>query len=234
MKTKTIKSPPLKNLEDCINYTKTLYNTFSHSSFEKSEIASSLGFSATSGGFSLVLSSLRSFGLIVINSKGFIVSDNFKKLNANINYNKILNEFIYNVPLYNELLNDYKNKIPDRTILIQRLEIQKKFSPNWAHLIVKTFEESLRFAGVLDSNHNVLPYREENKNNISETLINNVQNDETIDTDSHEKLNKSIKNEYLKLEISLKNDRMVEIRYPRDFNKEDGIKVCKFIESLTM
>lgn len=233
-KIRSLSAPPMKSFEDSLKYTKSLYETYSHNKFTKSEIASILNFSASSGGFSYVLSAIRSFGLIVPDSDTFKVSDLFKKIkvaDANtIEFKQLCYESIRNVSLYSELLDEFKHKLPPYTTIANRLEIHKQMSPTSARTVAKLFEESLKYAGILDGNNNILLPRgnDETPNEIS--AIEKEKKEENDETEFASTMNKGQKP--LTLEIPLNEGRVAKIIYPHDITKEETAKVSTVLNAI--
>jgi len=164
------KAPPHRNLEDSVNFVKTIYDNYHHTSFARTEVASVLKLSANSGYFSSVINSLRMYDFLENDNDGFKITELFKSLKV---ANQGSNEFkkyafqaIKSVPLFDELLDDFKHKLPPLRTITQRLEIQKKMSPFMAKNTAKVFEDSVNFAGVLDANRNILPIRENDDNKV--------------------------------------------------------------------
>jgi hypothetical protein len=226
---KSISSPPVKNLEDSFNYAKKLYDTFTHSKFVKSEIASVLNFTASSGGFALVLNALRNFDFIELDQNGYLLTENFKNLNfaqkGSNDFKKFSNQSIINIPLYVELLGAYQHKLPPQHIIAQRLELNKKMSPNWAKNVARAFEESLKYAGFLDNNNNILPFKEE----LTPETKNTNNNEILEDTTNQIEVSKNI----LILGIPLKDNRVVKIYYPNDMTMDEAKKIANILNALT-
>ena len=78
------KSPPVPSrpLEDCVADARKLYEAYTHGSFSRAEIGSTLKVSSTSGPFAQRLFSLRAFGVIEGEGNNYKVSDAFKKMNS--------------------------------------------------------------------------------------------------------------------------------------------------------
>jgi hypothetical protein len=233
-KIRSLTAPPMKSFEDSLKYVKSLYDTYTHNKFTKAEIASVLNFSASSGGFSYVLSAIRSFGLIVPDSDTFKVSELFKKIKiADVNtpeYKQLCYEAIRNVTLYSELLDEFKHKLPPYATIANRLEIHKQMSPASARTVAKLFEESLKHAGILDGNNNILLPRgqEETRNEISATEKEKTEENE--DTEIASAINKGHKP--LTLEIPLNEGRIAKIIYPHDMSKDEASKVSAVLNAI--
>jgi len=223
---RNISAPPMKSLEDSINYSKKLYEVYSHNRFTKAEIASVLSFSASSGGFAYVLSSLRAFSLITQDRDGFCVSDLFKRINisekGSTEFRKLCFEAIAGVPLYAELLNEYKLKLPPCNIVAQKLELGRKIHKNTAKTIANIFEESLKYAGVLDTNNNLLPIR----NDINPAIHETMNLNEVVDTTIQKAKNN------LSIDIVLSNERVAKVIYPIDISAEDAKKISNVLRAI--
>jgi hypothetical protein len=160
------KSPPTPSrpLGDSVKDVTKLYAEYSHGKFAKSEIASQLGISATSGPFAARLFTLKAFGLINQHGADYMVSDTFMTLNSldpsDARFKEAAVKAIRGSETFRELLDEFKNKLPSVDAIAGRLETQKKFNANRAKAVASVLERSLRYAGVLDNSNNILPVRD--------------------------------------------------------------------------
>lgn len=217
---------PSRDLEDCYNLVVKVYQQYSHARFSRSEIASALDFSASSGSFNVLMSSLKGYGLIDADRDGFKISELFKNMkiadkNSN-QFKKLALNAIRSSQVFNDILNEFKDKIPSSANLAQRLEVQKKFNPKNAKVTAEALEDSLRFAGLLDANNNILKVREDDEINNTERI---EQEDHTVNEHTS-----SVKS--LTLEVPLENNRVVKVFYPFDITKEEGKKISSILEAI--
>ncbi len=219
------KSPPLpsRNLEGCVADVQKLYAEYSHGTFSRSELASALGVSATSGPFAARLASLRQFGLIEPTGADYKVSENFMALNSNARDSAAFKSAALNViklpATFRELLDDFPSKLPSKDAVASRLETQKKFNKEAAVRAATVLDESLRYAGVLDGSNNILPVRDDGPardKNVAEAT------DET--TDDTPDLGSTGTTAALRVEVPV-GGRKVVVHYPHDLTADEAKKV---------
>jgi hypothetical protein len=238
MRIRKVTAPPMKSLESCITYAKSLYEIYSHNKFTKTEIASTLNFTASSGGFQFVFYGLRSFGLIEQERDGYKVSELFKKIrvadkNSN-EFKRLCFEAIKLVPLYTDLLNEYRIKLPPSKIISDRLEIDKKIIPNTAKTIAENFEKSLQYAGVLDMNGNILPVRDDRTPGKNDNASFIKTEDKEDIPENVRDINEKDSVSMLSLEIPLPNNRKVKILYPQDIVVDEAKKIANVLNALAI
>jgi hypothetical protein len=220
------KSPPAPSrpLEDCVSDARKLYDAYTHGTFSRSEIGTTLKVSSTSGPFAQRLFSLREFGVVEGTGTNFKVTDTFKKINAatpgSAEFKSAALAAIKKSSTFRDLLVEFPNKLPAQSVIASRLENQKKFNPDRAKATAKVLEESLRYAGVLDASNNILPVRDDPNGG------NGDQREERTDEDDVQELeDETVTTPTLSVEIPVGTDRKVAIRYPRDLTQEEAKKV---------
>jgi hypothetical protein len=224
-KTRKPKSPPVpsKNLEGCIADVQKLYGEYSHGTFSRSELASALGVSASSGPFATRLSSLRQFGLIEPVGTDYKVSEKFMALNSNARDSAAFKTAALDViklpATFRELLDDFPSKLPSKDAVASRLETQKKFNKEAAVRAAAVLEESLRYAGVLDGSNNILPVRDGGAGH--DKYVTKETDDTTDDTPD---LGSASTTAALRVEVPV-GDRKVVVHYPHDLTADEAKKV---------
>jgi hypothetical protein len=227
------KSPPTpsRSLTDSFADVKKLYEEYSHGQFAKSEIASALSVSANSGPFAGRLFTLKAFGLLDQSGSDYSVSDLFKKLDASDHdspeFKQAALRAIKRSPVFDELLNDFKSKLPSKPAVTKRLETQMRFNAKRAARVAEVLEESLRFAGVLDGSNNILPVRANGRPRGEEASA-----EEKTDGQTPEDALTSDDTDTLSVEIPVGEDRKVLIRYPRDLNGDEAKKVGAVLNAI--
>jgi hypothetical protein len=227
------KSPPVpsRSLEGCVADAGKLYEAYTHGSFARSEVASTLKVSSSSGPFAQRLFSLRELGVIEGDANSFKVSDAFKKMNAaergSAEFKSAALTAIKNSRTFSELLAEFPNKLPTQEVVASRLENQKKFNPDRAKHTAKVLEESLRFAGVLDGSNNILPVRDDDGGEGGSGQRGARAGEEHDDLDGD--VNKT---SMLSVEIPVGADRKVAIRYPRDLTGDEAQKVGNVLRAI--
>jgi hypothetical protein len=209
-----------------------LYDAYTHGAFSRAEIGSTLGVSSTSGPFAQRLFSLREYGLIEGEANNFKVSETFKKINSSqqgsAEFKTAAVAAIRKSEAFKELLDAFSSKLPANEIIASRLENQKKFNPDRAKTAARILTESLRYAGVLDGNNNILPVRADLNGGDVDKGDDNSTADEVPDGDlSGEQTISS-----LSVEIPVGDERKVVIRYPRDMTSDEAQKVGKVLSAI--
>jgi hypothetical protein len=226
------KSPPVpsRNLEDCVKDARELYKEFTHGTFSRAEVASTLGVSSASGPFAQRLFSLREFGVIEGTPSAFRVSENFKKINATgadtPEFKAAAFAAVKSAGTFRDLLVAFPNKLPSKETIASRLENEKKFNPDRARQAAQVLEESLRYAGVLDGNNNILPIRESPQNAPS--------SDEPDETHDFEEPSRE-RGANLRTEIpvgSAEGGRKVVVHYPPDLTGDEATKVGNVLKAI--
>ncbi|MEX2553469.1 MAG: hypothetical protein WD627_10780 [Actinomycetota bacterium] len=228
---------PSRTLNDALADVRKLYDTYTHSSFSRAEIASALGVSASSGPFSQRLYTHREFGLIEGTGDGYKVSQAFLEMNnsdpQNPQFKRRALEAIKRSPVFKELLDEWKVKLPPQEAVAKRLEQQKLFNPDRAKAIANTLEQSLRQAGVLDSSNNILPIRHDEERSAhvdhSKDNVNGRRAEGTVGDDARFSAGKG---NSLKTEIPIGDGRQVVVSYPTDLTTEEAQKVGNVLRAL--
>ncbi len=121
---------PSRALDDAIADVKRIYDEHSHANLERSEIASVLKVSATSGPFGGRLFSLKEYGLLDQNGDSYKVSDTFLILNTDdkdAKFKRTALAAIRRSATFQEILDAYPSKLPSVSSITHRLETQKHF-----------------------------------------------------------------------------------------------------------
>lgn len=230
------KSPPVpsRSLSDCFADVKKLYSEYSHANFSRGEIASALNVSATSGPFGGRLFSLKEFGLIDSAANEYRVSETFMTMNSNpvgsLEFKTAALAAIRRSDTFRELLDEFKSKLPSADAVAGRLETQKRFNRDRAKIAATVLEESMRYAGLVDGNNNVLPVRAApsppgsggpNENNENE----NNDDEHSLDRPPPAK-------DDLRVEVPVGEDREVVVYYPRDLTSDEAQKVGRVLAAI--
>lgn len=229
------KSPPVpsRSLEDCVADVRKLYDAYTHGSFSRAEIGSTLKVSSSSGPFAQRLFSLREFGLIEGDASSFKVSETFKKMNSaqhsDAAFKSAALAAIKKSDTFRDLLAAFPNKLPAQEVVASRLENQKKFNPDRAKRAAQVLQESLRYAGVLDASNNILPVREDSPGTSGDNPSHEGAGENRFGDDLE---NGSDPPPTLSVEIPVGNDRKVAIRYPRDLTGDEAHKVGNVLKAI--
>jgi hypothetical protein len=225
-------SAPSRSLKDVLDDVKKLYTEYSHATFSRSEIASALGMSATSGPFATRLYTLRAYGLLDPDGNDFKVSDSFRELNtaspADAGFKRHALGAIRRSDVFRELLDEFTSKLPTQTAVAQRLETQKKFNQAKAQTAATALEESLRFAGLLDASNNILPIRE------GAPPADDTQHDEHDDEVFEDVSGNGAggPGAMLRTEVPITDGRRVVVHYPADLTGQEAQKVGNVLKAI--
>jgi hypothetical protein len=224
---------PSWDLKDAFEDTKKLYDTYTHGTFSKSEFASVLKISATSGPTQARIFTLKEYGLVEGTNDSFKVSQRFMDMKdepqASAAFKRNALQAIRGSAIFTELLDEWKTKLPPREAVANRLEQQKKFNPDRAKEIAEVLEDSLRFAGVLDQSGNILPVRDDpnaGDERDDQRRDNDDRHDDDVDLDDMEIA------AHLRTEIPLGDGRRVVVSYPNDLSDKEATKVGKVLAAI--
>jgi len=238
------KSPkaPSTRLGDCINYIRKLYKTFARSPMTKADIASCLGYSATSGSFLKLLATFRGFGLIEkVDGKTFRITELAIRLkNASMverDEKEQALEAIHSAPVFAKLLKQYGAKVPPREAIQRHLEEEMGFSEAKARLTAIVFIESLTDAGVLDPQNNVVLTRAtgEHAEHSEEAPLEGIRRGparEVAGLGNLDTLNPA--QNMLGTDIPLAAGRFVRVQYPHDLSVDEARKVGAVIRLIVI
>lgn len=237
-KSKKVKSPrtPSYALETSFDDAKRLYDNFSHASFSKAEIASSLSLSATSSSLTKRVFALTEYGLLDNHGDQFSVSQVFHTLDSGpvdgANFKTAALQAIKRSDVFAEILEDFRTKLPDMDVISQRLEKQKGFNADRAKEVASILEKSMRFAGVLDANNNILPVRDDQNNERAEGEQpaggQGSENPQGQDTDNFRVPADGLR----RTEVPLGEGRVAIVLYPEDLTVAEAGKVGNVLQAL--
>lgn len=218
---------PSRPLGDSVADVRKLYDEYSHAKFTKVDIASQLNLSSTSGPFAGRLFTLKEYGLLTQDGDQYTVSDAFMTLNSTEDtdprFKSTALAAIRGSKTFQELLDDFKTKLPSTDSVAQRLENEKRFNRDRAREVARVLEKSLRYAGVLDTSNNILspnPYEREE-------AVREERQDPGLDA-----LDENLPPDTLSIEIPVGEERKVVIHYPRDLSQEQAKKVGLVLDAI--
>ena len=229
------KSPPApsRNLETCFNDAKKLYSEYSHGTFATPEIGKVFGGSSTSGPFKRRLFSLTQFGLLDGEKGTYKVADVFKTMNSSATdsaeFKAAAVSAIRHARTFSTILDGSSGKLPSTDALATRLETQMRFNADGAKLAAKVLTESLRFAGVLDANGNILPVR--GGTTPLDTGEGSEEQEQFDDVDGGLEDEALDATKMLRTEIPL-GTRKVLVRYPHDLTEDEATKIGKVLAAI--
>jgi len=164
--TRRSRSPaaPSRPILGCFDDANKLLARYTHGTFTKGEIASTIGISANSGPFGQRFFSIKEYALIEGSDHVYRVSPLFLDMRGSgagsPKFRKLAFDAVKRASVFADLLEQFPNKIPDIKTLAMRLETHKKFNPERAKSIAAVLQDSLSSVGILDSSGNVLLIRD--------------------------------------------------------------------------
>jgi hypothetical protein len=237
------KSPPAPSwsLKDSFNDAQKLYKDYSHGSFSKEEIASKLEVSVSSGPFAARLYTLKEYGLLERSDGNLKVSQSFMTLHSapqgSAAFKTAALAAVKRSTVFAELLDAFRGKLPPKDAVAQRLETQKQFNSSRAKEVAAVLEDSLKYAGLLDQNNNILPIREggggtpDPRRDQGHDTSQDAPGGPPSGTPPPGEPAKQVEGS-LRTEIPLKEGRKVVVYYPPDFSAEQAEKVGTVLKAI--
>lgn len=224
------KSPkaPGTSLRSAVAEVSKIYQRYSHGSFSRSEMASALGMSSGSGAFLGKAASLKEYGLIAEGGGSAQVSDLFKAIyqapagSAELKRHAL--QSIRSPAVFARLLQQFSSKIPDEAALALRLETQERFNRDRALAVASAFRTSLSEYGLVDSNGNLLPVREESTASTEPQEQTGDEEDSGSDA--------AVVSGRQRLEVALRGGRKAVLIVPDDLTKADTRKISALLGAL--
>jgi hypothetical protein len=216
---------PSLDLEAAVADVTKLYKEFSHGSFSRSEIASTLGMSADSGPFGGKFFSLKEYGLLEPTGSDFRVSELHQRLTSgerdSADFKNAALSAIRRSDVFAWVLNEAGTKLPGTEIIAKRLENQKQFNDERAKRAAEVLHAALRYAGVLDRSNNILPVRstDSGRGRPGEDLLDRGEDAPEVPGN-------------LSLSVPLGPGRVAMINYPQDLTARDAAKIGNVLRAV--
>jgi hypothetical protein len=221
----TPRSPraPSRSLEVALSDARKVYDEYGHGAASKPEIAKALGTSAKSSSFRQHLFTVKEFGLLDSDGSDFEVCQLFLRMKSSTPDSAEFKSYammaIEHSPLLAQLLMEFKGKLPSRESVATRLETQRRFGADRAREVADVLEGSLRFAGVVGTDGNILPVREVEVDDAPP---------ETQDLGDQQ----GVTAQGLKAEVPLELGRTVTVFYPADMTSDEAAKISNVVKAL--
>ncbi len=157
---------PAYSVEHCFDAASQLQNKFGRETFDQDAMAGVLGISAGASTTDRLVSSLRQFGLVDKSEIGLSLTDRQRGLRFarsegdTAGFREIALQAVDAAAVFQEMRGDFGVKLPPEDALIARFETQG-FTQRSARQAARALSESLRFAGVLDDDNNIISDLEE-------------------------------------------------------------------------
>jgi hypothetical protein len=231
--TSTTKKPnspasPSFGLKEVLADAGKLYQKYSHASFSQAEVASGLGMSSTSSSFSRRLRSLTEFGLLDTTGGNYRISKLFHNLADAQNGTSVFKTSAFSAiqrsTVFADILSDFKTKLPEQAVVAQRLEKQRGFNADRAKEVAAVLQKSLEFAGVVDSNNNILPTRDAPEARFANPQDVLLEQEVEREPPSARSPRRS--------EIPLSDGRVAVVVYPHDLTTAEAQKIGSVLTAL--
>jgi hypothetical protein len=219
---------PLRN---AVAEVSKIYQRYSHGTFSRSEMASALGMSSGSGAFMGKAATLKEYGLISEGGGAAQVSDLFKAMyqapagSAELKRNAM--QAVRASSVFARLLQQFNTRVPDEAALALRLETQERFNRDRALAVATAFRTSLNEYGLIDSNGNLLPVRDEPV--VDTPRDERDRDDDQGDTDEPNTKGSASRQ---RLEVSLRDGRRAVLIVPSDLTTADTKKIGAVLTAL--
>ncbi len=157
---------PAYSVEHCFLAASRLQDKFGRETFNQEALAGVIGVSAGASTTDRLVSSLRQFGLIDKTDIGLSLTDRQRGLRFarsegdTAGFREIALEAVDAAAVFQEMRGDFGVKLPPEDAMIARFE-EKGFTQRSARQAARALTESLRFAGVLDDDDNIISELEE-------------------------------------------------------------------------
>ena len=227
---------PSRKLEDCLEKLDLVYGAFGNGTFDRAEVASTIGSSSDSGKFGSWFTSFSEFNLIEKIEKGhFRLSETYKGLHfekqESVKFKQHVLGAVKSSAVLSGLLDEFSNKLPPISTVAQRLERDRGFNTEKALTTAEILEDAMQFGSLIDSKNNVLPIREdidEPRNRNKEGETNPVDTSGDLRSDEGKPPSTGL----MKLEIPLA-DGVVVISYPKLLSSTESERVKAAISVIT-
>lgn len=163
-----LRSPncPTMTLQDALDRGRKVYSKEHTHTANRAVVAGDLGYSGVSGASATVIGALRQYGILEGRGDDMRISDKavdiYELPEGDPERNRAMSILCYSPPLFRELYDQYKERLPGDGNLRHTL-IKKGFLPETADEVIETYKENLKFVG----NH-VAEYNKEDDDEESE------------------------------------------------------------------
>jgi hypothetical protein len=133
--------------------------------------------------------------------------------------------------VFSDILNDFKNKLPDVGVVAQRLEKQRGFNAERAKVVAGVLQKSLEFAGILDKSNNILPIRDNGEKSVN-SVTGDAGNDAVDDEEKRRDNRLGGTKDLRRSEVPLSEGRIAVVLFPQDLTETEATKVGKVLAAL--
>ena len=228
---------PAYSAEHCFEVTSRLHEKIGDHVFDQAELAAVLGISPGASTTDRLVSSLRQFGLLEKDDRGLTLTERAlvlvaAKASGDASAFRIAAlETVDSSPVFKELRESFGAKLPPIDALVSRLA-KSGFTARSAKQAASALRESLRFAGVVDGDDNIigdldnLPAPVADESEI--TPIDQVDFSEVAVNEEQVEVNLS----HPRIDVPLEGGRMATVLYPARLTRADVEKVYAVLDAL--
>ena len=228
---------PAYSAEHCFDVTSRLHEKIGDHVFDQAELAAVLGISPGASTTDRLVSSLRQFGLLEKDDRGLTLTERAlvlvtAKASGDASAFRIAAlETVDSSPVFKELRESFGAKLPPIDALVSRLA-KSGFTARSAKQTASALRESLRFAGVVDGDDNIigdldnLPEPVADESEI--TPIDQVDFSEVAVNEEQVEVNLS----HPRIDVPLEGGRMATVLYPARLTRADVEKVYAVLDAL--
>ena len=228
---------PAYSAEHCFDVTSRLHEKIGDHVFDQAELAAVLGISPGASTTDRLVSSLRQFGLLEKDDRGLTLTERAlvlvtAKASGDASAFRIAAlETVDSSPVFKELRESFGAKLPPIDALVSRLA-KSGFTARSAKQTASALRESLRFAGVVDGDDNIigdldnLPAPVADESEI--TPIDQVDFSEVAVNEEQVEVNLS----HPRIDVPLEGGRMATVLYPARLTRADVEKVYAVLDAL--
>ncbi len=232
---------PAYSAEHCFEVTEKLHEKISNSVFDQAELAAALGISPGASTTDRLVSSLRQFGLLEKDDHGLTLTERALTLVAAKSsqdasaFRVAALETVDSSSVFKELRESFGAKLPPTDALVARLE-KSGFTARSAKQTASALRDSLRFAGVVDGDDNIIgdldnlpePVVETPASEAEITPIDQVDFSEVVTTEEQVEVNLS----HPRIDVPLEGGRIATVLYPARLTRADVEKVYAVMDAL--
>lgn len=232
---------PSRSAEACMNVAEKAFESYGHSFFSSSDIASVAELSATSGTFKGLFSDMKQYGLIEKKDAGtFCIAQIVKDYTAAKEYDEkqaaaLRYEIACRPSFFQKLIDASGGKIPEVTPLSNILISQYHFNKAKAQSTAKALSESLEWAQALDAKRNLVPPRGNDGARKESCTDCTPEAREVTPKATHcaePTSTPHMNTAQLKMQLALTDGRIVEVFYPQDITEAEANMVSAVLAAI--
>ncbi len=239
---------PAYSVEHCFDAASRLQDKFGRETFDQDGLAGVLGVSPGASTTDRLVSSLRQFGMIEKTVAGLSLTDRQRGLRFArsegdaAGFREIALQSVDAAAVFQEMRADFGVKLPPEDALIARFE-EKGFTQRSARQTARALTESLRFAGVLDDDDNIISDLVEAAPSpegaeASEAEVTPIEEVDFTDVPAADEAVELVASEEAflarpRIDVPLGEGRSASVLYPSSLSRSDVEKIYGVLDALT-